>query len=80
MGADTPKGAPDYGVTWPMLHMQSRMFVEYLRSRYDKSFDEFVAALVGRERFDIAFEKHLGDSLENAWDDFIASLQKDNGA
>jgi hypothetical protein len=37
-------------------------------------------ALIGGERFDVAFDEHLGDSLEIALKDFIASLQDDKGA
>jgi hypothetical protein len=69
-----PKGAHDYGLTWPMFHLQSRMFIEYLHDRDEKSFGRFVAAVVDGDRFDVAFNEHFGDSLEIVWQEFMDAL------
>jgi len=65
---------PDsYGMTWPMFHMQSRMFVEYLRSRDANAFRGFVAAVVRGARFTSAFNDHFGAGLSDVWKDFVQS-------
>lgn len=69
-----PLTAKHYGVSWPMLHRQSRMFVEYLHDRAGGSFAGFVVAVGKGERFDAAFLEHFGDSLANVWNDFLESL------
>ena len=70
-----PKRPWDYGLTGPMLHMQSRMFVDYLRARDEESFKEFVAAVVLGVPFDVAFREHFGDSLGGVWHDFLDALK-----
>lgn len=69
-----PRTAKHYGIPWPMLHRQSRMFVEYLHDRAGGSFGDFVAAVGKGERFDVAFLEHYGASLDDVWNDFLESL------
>jgi hypothetical protein len=69
-----PKGALDYGLSWPMFHMQSRLFVEYLSGSDHASFAHFVAALLDGDRFDVAFTKHFRDDLETVWARFLDGL------
>ena len=69
-----PRRASHYGISWPMLHRQSRMFVEYLRDRDEESFASFVVLVGTGERFDAAFLEQFGESLEVVWDDFRDSL------
>ena len=69
-----PRTAKHYRISWPMLHRQSRMFVEYLHDRAGGSFGDFVAAVGKGGRFDVTFLEHYGASLENVWNDFLASL------
>ena len=65
---------PDtYGMTWPMFHMQSRMFVEYLRSRDANAFRGFVAAVVRGVGFKSAFNDNFGAGLSDVWKDFLRS-------
>ena len=76
-----PKQPRDYNLTWPIFHLQSRMFVEYLHAREKESFKRFVGAILGGAHFDIAFRNHFGDDLANVWLDFLDSLEvqsKDN--
>jgi len=68
------KGPRDHGLTWPMFHMQSRMFVEYLNTRNETAFKQFIADLLKGSRFDKAFENGYNDSLESIWKDFLDSL------
>jgi len=69
-----PRTAKHYGVSWPMLHQQSRLFVEYLHERSGRSFEDFIVAVGRGERFEAAFQAHCGDSLGNAWSNFLESL------
>jgi len=75
-----PRTAKHYGISWPMLQRQSRMFVEYLHDRAGASFAGFVAAVEKGERFDRAFLEHFGDSLDNVWNDFLESLDSGSGS
>jgi len=70
-----PKRPESYGMTWAMFHTQSRMFVEYLRSRDTNAFRRFVAASVRGVEFKAAFDDHFGKSLADVWRDFLQSLQ-----
>ena len=69
-----PKRPESYGMTWPMFHAQSRMFVEYLRSRDADAFARFVAAVVRGARFRSGFIDNFGKSLPDVWEDFLRSM------
>jgi hypothetical protein len=75
-----PQTAKHYGISWPMLHRQSRMFVEYVHDRAGGSFRDFVVAVGKGERFDVAFLEHHGASLDNVWNDFLESLDSGSGS
>ncbi len=75
-----PQTAKHYGISWPMLHRQSRMFVEYLHDRAGGSLGNLVVAVGKGERFDEAFQEHYGASLDNVWNDFLASLDGGSGS
>lgn len=68
-----PTRPDSYGMTWPMFHMQSRLFVEYLRSRDANAFRGFVAAVVRGAEFRSAFNDNFGASLPDVWKDFVKS-------
>ena len=70
-----PRRPESYGMTWPMFHMQSRMFVEYLRSRDANAFAGFVAAIVRRADFEPAFNDSFGKDLSVIWRDFAESIK-----
>ncbi len=70
-----PKRPETYGMTWPMFHMQSRMFVEYLRSRDANAFAGFVTAVVRGAGFKSAFEENFGEDLSDVWKDFFESME-----
>ena len=62
------------GMAWPMFHMQSRMFVEHLRSRDATAFRKFVAAVVRGAGFNSAFNDSFGAGLSDVWKDFLQSM------
>lgn len=70
-----PKRPEAYGMTWPMFHMQSRMFVEYVRSRDARAFTAFVTAVAGGVRFRVAFNDSFDESLSDAWEDFVEAMK-----
>ena len=70
-----PKRPETYGMTWPMFHMQSRMFLEYLRLRDVKAFEGFVAAVVSGARFGPAFKDNFDESLSDVWEEFAESIR-----
>lgn len=69
------RGLGDYGVPAPLLHQQSRMFVEYLRTRYSQTFQEFLYALLQGADFGEAFSSHFGVDLEQSWRQFSRSME-----
>ena len=69
-----PKPPPS-GLPWPMFHAQSRMFVEYLRSRGANEFDGFLVAVLRGAEFEAAFGESFHISLLEAWSDFQESMQ-----
>jgi len=69
-----PKGAADYGLTWPIFHGQSRMFIEYLHDGREQSFRGLVRSVLSGERFGPAFEEHYGRTLAEEWTSFVESL------
>ncbi|MCW8926854.1 MAG: hypothetical protein OQJ84_11370 [Xanthomonadales bacterium] len=71
-----PKGASDYGLSWPMLHSQSRLFVEHLYALDKAAFGNFVTALIAGERFGPAFSNYFGQNLTDVWHRFLLSLQE----
>jgi hypothetical protein len=72
-----PKRPESYGMTWPMFHAQSRMFVEYLRSRDPNAFARFVDAVVHGARFTTAFNLNFGGELSHIWKDFLQSVSQE---
>jgi len=74
-----PRTAADYGVSWPMFHLQSRLFIEYLHDRNENAFGRFVSAVIAGDNFSAAFAEHFGLNLDAAWQDFMKSLAKQNG-
>ncbi len=70
----SPPTLQDLRVSFPMFHMQSRMFVEYLLGRGEEPFKKLITALMKGARFNVAFEEHIGDNLKNVWLDFIHSM------
>lgn len=70
-----PRRPESYGMTWPMFHMQSRMFVEYLRTRDGDAFARFVTAVVEGKGFTSAFKANFGKSLPDIGQEFFRSLQ-----
>jgi len=68
-----PKGAFDYGLSWPIFHGQSRMFIEHLHDGREEAFDGLVRSVLSGERFGPAFEEHYDHTLAEEWADFLES-------
>jgi len=64
-----------YGVPAPLLHQQSRMFVEYLRTRNSQAFRQFLYALLQGAEFAESFSIHFGVDLERSWHQFLTSME-----
>lgn len=62
-------------MTWLMLHMQARMFVEYLRSRDANALRGFVADVVGGIGFESSFDHNFGAGLSDVRKDFVKSSE-----
>jgi hypothetical protein len=69
-----PPTLQDIGISFPMFHMQSRMFVEYLFGRGEEPLKNLITALMNGARFNVAFEDQIGDKLENVWQEFLHSM------
>ena len=65
----------DYGVPGPLLHQQSRMFVEFLQAGNVQEFQLFLGALLEGANFRKAFGSHFGVGLDEAWQLFLRSLE-----
>jgi hypothetical protein len=66
-----PRAASDYGLSWPMFHLQARLFVEYLHSLDSRALDGLVAAVLDGRRFDQAFRDSFGQGVDGLWHDFL---------
>jgi hypothetical protein len=70
-----PRTPKEYGVSWPLFHGQSRLFVEYLYAQDQQRFNDFINAVLDGDLFAEVFEIHLGGSVEVKWNEFLASLE-----
>jgi hypothetical protein len=73
-GRIPPRRPGDYGLSPPMLHQQSLMFVEYLRGKDEQAFQSFVVALLEGGSFAPTFEERFGTDVDGAWNDFLDFL------
>lgn len=71
-----PRTAADHGMTYPMLHQQSLLFVRFLVERDETAFRAFVVDLLRGEELGPAFRARLGEDLDDAWSAFVGSLEK----
>jgi hypothetical protein len=70
-----PRSGPDYGLSWPMFHRQSRLFVEYLQQRDERSFRRFLVTLLTGIPFNASLTTNFGDDLGTLWGEFLDSMQ-----
>ncbi len=70
-----PKEPADYGLSWPMLHVQSLMFVEYLAERDREAFDGFLGDLLDGEDFGPSFVRQFGAGPGVIWEEFTGTLE-----
>ena len=70
-----PKSPADYGLSWPMLHVQSLMFVEYLAERDRGRFNAFMEELLDGRDFGPAFNEQFGAAPAVLWKEYTGSLE-----
>jgi hypothetical protein len=70
-----PKTPEDYGLTWPMFHVQSLMFVEYLALKDREVFDSFLGDVLDGNDFGPSFVEHFGAGPYIVWQEFAAGLE-----
>jgi len=63
------------GLSGPMFHRQSRMFVTYIRGRDPATFRRFLEALLDERELTGPFRTHLGMGTAEIWEEFVASLR-----
>jgi hypothetical protein len=69
----------DYGLPGPMLHRQSRMFLDWLRERDAAGFPTFLRGIQEEGSFAAPFRAYFGGSVEEAWSAFARSLGTEGG-
>lgn len=70
-----PKTPADYGLSWPMLHVQSLLFVEYLALRDRAAFDTFLGEVLDGEDFGPSFVRQFGAGPDILWREFTSTLE-----
>ena len=70
-----PKTPADYGLSWPMLHVQSLLFVEYLALRDRDAFDVFLGEVLDGEDFGPSFVRQFGAGPDILWREFTSTLE-----
>lgn len=65
----------DYGLPGPMLHRQSRMFLDWLRQRDPRGFAAFLREIQEEGSFAAPFRRYSGGSVGEAWEAFAESLR-----
>ncbi|MBN2543394.1 hypothetical protein JXI42_11065 [bacterium] len=69
------KRAADYGMQYPMLHKQTKMFVSYMHDSHTSSFKQFLLDVQDRANFADAFQKRFGMDVVSMWDEFEQQLK-----
>ena len=67
--------AAQYGVSWPLLHSQSRLFLDYLHQRDPDAFGRHLSALMDGRDFGVSFEEQYGNNIGVVWSDFLAGVR-----
>ncbi len=68
------KDAAQYGVSWPLLHSQSRLFLDFLQERDPEALNRHLLALYDGRDFGMSLEEQYGISLDSLWLEFVAAL------
>jgi hypothetical protein len=74
-----PRDSLVYGISWPMMHAQSRLFIEFLYAYDGDAFRLFIEAVLGKVHFHAAFRQAFGVDLESAWRAFLANPETQTG-
>lgn len=75
-GSWRPRMAPDHGIPHHQFYRQSGLFVGYLADRDPQGFHSFLQALHGGQPFRASFEAHLGETVHEAWTDFVEDVRR----
>jgi hypothetical protein len=69
----------DYGLPGPMLHRQSRLFLDWLRDQDAEAFPALLEEIQEEGAFAAPFRRYFGGSVDEAWQAFRASLRPEGG-
>lgn len=69
-----PRRPTDYGLSAPLLHAQSRLFVEYLRAQDRVAFSQFVSSVLSGASFETSFEEAFRTNVVASWDSFVTEI------
>jgi hypothetical protein len=69
------KRARDYGLHYPMLHQQSKLFVTYMRNTHEQAFESFLIDIQDGKGFALSFSEHFGVDVSTMWNNFADHLK-----
>ena len=70
------KKAHDYGLSYPMFHNQTRMFVRFMSDTYPDAFRTFLLDVQEGKPFAGSFSERFGKEIAAMWDEFEGYLRK----
>jgi len=68
------KSGPDYGLSYPMFHKQTKLFVTFLYHYKDKSFHNFLLDIQNDKSFRESINHRFGYDVTDLWKKFIQQL------
>ncbi len=68
------KNASDYGIDYPMLHKQARMFVTFLFADNRTALGNLLSDIYSGNSFAVSFRNRMGTNLSDAWQKFVKRL------
>lgn len=69
-----PRRPTDYGLSAPLFHAESRLFVEYLRARDRLAFSQLVSSVLSGAAFEASFEEAFSTDVGASWGSFLAEI------
>ncbi len=68
------KSGPDYGLSYPMFHKQTKLFVTFLYHYKEKSFQNFLQDIQNDKSFGESIKNRFGYDVTELWKKFIQQL------
>lgn len=69
------KSAFNWGLSHHMMYRQNMMFISFLKSKNEKSFNNFLLSIQNNEYFKDAFEKSFDESPDDLWKSFLFTIR-----